>query len=267
MENTQIGKEGLIEKLRAMQFAETAKPSDRMDADLVDVLTDMLLDLDDISPCKQTEQDTGIKSILKTIGQHPANMRRKRSLRRILIAAIIAALILAAGLVYLTLGSQGSPDQFKWAHYIVEHVLPGKSIATSSKITIYHNGVYKKYETIEECLNAEHYQVFYPNKLPANHYVTAIQVISDAATNITRIQYITDCPEAISIAVFMNSKVPSDAQNNADLVEKKEGIVYYYVTEEGWCQCNYSIANNLYKIDAPSYFDVQLIIANMKGIE
>lgn len=265
MDTTQKGKEVLLEKLRAMQFAETAKPSDRMDVNLVDVLTDMLLDLDDISPCKQTVRDSGIKTILEVIGQQPANTRRKRLVCKILIASIIAALIFAAGLVYITLGSQGNSDQFRWAHYIVEHLLPGRSIDTENGITIYNDGISRKYSNIEAFLNDEGLNILYPTILPEKHSVTGIQLYNHPRTNKTRITFLSNKVNDFSISVNLNCTIPKEIQSNRK-PEYMSGYQCFITTEEKWCQCVFQFKGDLYTIDCQSLDSAILIISNMKGI-
>ena len=265
MENTQTGKEGIIEKLRAMQFAETAKNADRMDAGLVDLLTDMLLDLDGESPIGQAEHDAGIRSILDRISTPSAQAKHKRTLRRLLIAAIIATLIFAAGLVYITLGSQGNPDQFKWAHYIIEHLLPGRSIDTDNGVTIYNDGKSKKYDSIESYLKQEKLKVLYPSVLPGGYVLTGIQVFKDIDPEITRITYITNDSRHISISVDLNHSLPNEIRINCNSTEVINGFHCYFASDEHWHQCVFSFENNLYTIDATSYDEVEEVILHMKG--
>ena len=266
MENTQTGKEGLIERLRAMQFAETAKPADRMDAGLVDLLTDMLLDLDGESPIGHAEHDAGIRGILDRISAPPTKANHKRTLRRLLIAAIIAIMIMIAGIMALTLSSQDDPSLYKWAHYLIEHILPGKSIDTSDIITIYNHGKAREYGSVIECLYKERLNILFPSLLPANHSIIAIRVLDEgpSASN-TRILYVTDSPENMSITVTLGRDLSSDIQESAHQSENINGAECFFFIEEEWCQCQFTRSNNLYVIEANNYNDVKYIVVNMKG--
>lgn len=265
MDTIQNGKEVLTEKLRAMQFAETAKPSDRMDADLVDVLTDMLLDLDGESPIGQAEHDAGIRSILDRISTPSTQANHKRTWRKLLIAAIIAALIFAAGLVYITLGSQGNPVLHNWTNYIIERVLPGASIETQNKITIYNDGKSEKYNTVDEYLNHEKLNILYPSVLPDGYELVGIQVFNDSISNEERIIFVTNKSKLLSISVELNKKLPDEILNNCSSVALINGHKCYLASDNNWYQAVFFFKGNLYMIDATSYDELETTINNMKG--
>lgn len=264
MESEQNGKEVLLHKLRAMQFAETSKPAERMDADLADVLTDLLLDLEGILPIRRAEIRAGLRAVLEKADPRFRQRNRKRSLRTILIAAILAALIAAAGLAYLTLGSQGNPDQFRWMHYIIEHILPGGSVDASPTVTIYLNGTAEKYDSVEAYLREAKYGVLYPTALPNGQSVTGVQVYPYANGDKTRISFLTENASETSVSVDLNSRIDDRIRS----VYKEEVIGAYtcfvFSDENGW-QGIFAFDGNVYTIDTKSYDDLYQIITNMKG--
>mgnify|MGYP003306114111 CR=1 FL=1 len=268
---TRATKEQKIQWLCQIIDNETDKPEDEMDFALIDECSAYLRELSDKAAEATKEQKQRILQQIKAHHNQTATKSAKvlrpnwRKVGRIVaIAATVAALLLSS----LTVLAKVNGYSNAW-EYVKENVqkiigLDAGDRMNDDGITLIKHGTVIAYNSIEELLLTEGYDIMYPSELPDGIEMTKIsQQIIDEDYILYSIQF-TD--SNLSVVISTQYNVPEETLEKYDMLE--HSLLRAYVVKQ---------ANGVYQIiamdDKYEYlfygnnYDVLIAILNgMKGI-
>ena len=264
-------KEQKIQWLCQIIDNETDKPEDEMDFALIDECSAYLRELSDKAAEATKEQKQRILQQIKAhhnqTAKHIAKVLRPnwRKIGRIVAIAAAVATILVSTLTVLAKvnGYSSAWEYIRENAKTFFNMSPGSKVRDGEITLTKHDGVVA-YQSIEELLQAEGYDIMYPSDLPEDVHIKSIiqQIISKE--RITYCYQFTD--QSVSVAI---STVPRISQNNLDKYERIETdvmLAYLISKQDGNCQIVSYDGKYEYLICGSDY-DVLIDILNgMKGI-
>ena len=264
-------KEQKIQWLCQIIDNETDKPEDEMDFALIDECSAYLRELSDKAAEATKEQKQRILQQIKAhhnqTAKHIAKVLRPnwRKIGRIVAIAAAVATILVSTLTVLAKvnGYSSAWEYIRENAKTFFNMSPGSKVRDGEITLTKHDGVVA-YQSIEELLQAEGYDIMYPSDLPEDVHIKSIiqQIISKE--RITYCYQFTD--QSVSVAI---STVPRISQNDLDKYERIETdvmLAYLISKQDGNCQIVSYDGKYEYLICGSDY-DVLIDILNgMKGI-
>lgn len=262
--NENINKEELIEKLRAVIYAESSKPASEMDADLVAECVDYLMELENSRRLTEDEIDSEIQKII-TETQKPRKSNPR--FKALLIAACMAVIILSFNIFALACGTDAISLLRELGDKVVE-MFDGEKIVVDDKETVKLGDVIT-YDSVEEFLKEENISVLYPTVLPDNAKITSVSLTASFVNGeynaeYRDIDYITD-NATIHVAVYTNPVFNRGFLSDPNAEVKTINNHECYISQiETSAQGFFIHGNNVYVVNAPTCEDVEFIISNLK---
>lgn len=262
--NGNISNEELIEKLRAVIYAESSKPASEMDADLVAECVDYLMELENGRRLTEEEIDCEIEKIIaKTKKPNKTNPRFKA----LLIAACIAMLVLSVNIFAMARGTNALSLLREFGSRIVE-MFDGEKVSDENKEAVkLGDGAF--YNSVEDFINQEKLSVLYPTVLPGDAEITGVSLTSSFENGeynavYKDVMYTTDKP-SLSMSIRTNPEYPKGflSDTNAE-IKTINGYECYIIKLEAGVQCFFIHNNNVYVVSALTCEDAELIINNLK---
>lgn len=252
----------LAVKIRAILCHEASKDISEMDDDLVAECADFLMELENRTHLTQKEISREVNKILAK-GHY--KQQKRISLKHLLIAAILAAMLAAS---YLFAPVSGND---KYTDYLKSIFMP--LIMSDSQKSVYHGkNEYRlynsweteKYETVEEFYEKEKLDVLYPSALPRNKEIDYILVDKNADGKAVRVSYIAQSDFFMDIQSGEDFSSFIDAETAEFEVINGLNCFYYIFDDVGKAQCGIIRNGFVYNITAASYDDMVYIINNLK---
>lgn len=244
----------LMKKLMRVMEIEIEKPYEEMDDEVVALCADCLMELKG----KEELSFDEIRRRLEEIGL--CNVKpsaRKRHLRRILIAAVIAALLLILSL--LAIGN----DTFNnfWRHHFWD-MHEGDSYSVDGQV-ISKDGEMRFYDSIKAFRQAEHLTLLFPTVLPEQAMLEQI-CIGSISNKVTVFCAIVST-EQLTFKIELNVDLSFDLSDTTKEKEQIHGLDCIVIKESSMCQINFKHRNNVYTVVAPTYEDAVFIIQHLEG--
>ena len=243
----------LLKKLLRSMELELEKPYEEMDDEVVALCADCLMELKG----KKDLSNEEIMRRLKEIGLYDVKPSvRKRHLRRILIAAVIAALLLILSL--LAIGNDTLNNFFR--HHDREMKV-GDAYRVDEDIVV-REGTFRRYDSIEVFHRAENLDLLFPTILPDGATINYVDV-GEIEGKINVI-YVFN-PDLISLRINLNSDLPFDTTKATDRKEQILEFECFIMKESSYCQIEFKYKDHVYTISAPTYEDARFIVEHLEG--
>ena len=251
---------------------ETDKPEDQRDFELIAECTEYLQELSE--PDAEPTQEQMDRVLLEIKVNHPASKeiempvaKRPRKLLKIMAAAA-AILVMLFSALTVTAKIQGYGNAFDYVMESIRDLLnigAGDSIERTG-VTLIKGDKNIFYESVEDLLITEDYDILYPEELPNNIEITRIvqQVINE---NYTVYSYQFNDLKLSITASTVRSVTTDDLQSH-DIYETSSGIAFYIKAfSNGTYQAISFDEKYEYRIIYNDYELLKTILNNMKGIE
>lgn len=266
-------KEQKIQWLCQMIDNETDKPEEEMDFALIDECSAYLRELSDKAAEATKEQKKRILQQIKAHHNQTATRKSAKVLRPswrkvgkiVAIAATVAALLLSTLTVLAKVNGYGSA----W-EYVKENIqkiigLDAGDRVDEGNITLIKHDSVVAYNSIEELLQTEGYDIMYPSELPEGVQITKISQQSIAEEYILYSIQFTDVNLSVAISTVFNVS-PDDleeydifiASNMTFYIERIPGGIYQAVGYDEKYE---------YLIYSQDYDMLIKILNGMKGME
>ena len=265
-------KEQKIQWLCQMIDNETDKPEDEIDFALIGECSAYLRELSDKAAEATKEQKQRILQQIKAHHNQTATKSAKvlrpnwKTARKVVAIAIAAALllILTLSVIAKVKGYSSAWEYVKENAKIFFNMSPG-SKAKDGEITLTkHDGVVT-YNSIEELLQAEGYDIMYPSELPDGVKITKILVQIISEEHIIYCYRFSD--QTISIAVSTKADITLENVEKHPMIETTHFVAYLVKSEMGDYQAVIYDGKYEYSIRCQDY-DVLIKLLNcMEGIE
>lgn len=262
--NENINKEELIEKLRAVIYAESSKPAAEMDADLVAECVDYLMELENSRRLTEDEIDSEIQKII-TETQKPRKSNPR--FKALLIAACIAILVLSVNIFAMARGTDAISLLQELGNKVIE-MFDGERVSDKNKEAV-KLGDGALYNSVEDFINEEKLSVLYPTVLPGNAKITSVTLTASFVNGeynavYKDVIYTTDKP-SLSMSIRTNPDYPKGflSDPNAE-IKTINGYECYIIDLEASVQCFFVYNSNVYVINALTCEDAELIINNLR---
>lgn len=262
--NENINNEELIEKLRAVIYAESSKPASEMDADLVAECVDYLMELENGRRLTEEEIDCEIEKIIAET-QKPGKTHPR--FKALLFAACIAMLVLSVNIFAMARGTDAISLLRDFGDKVIE-MFDGEKIVVDDTETVKLGDVVS-YASVEDFLQEENLSVLYPTVLPDNAkitsvYLTASFVNGEYNAEYRDVDYITD-NATIHVAVYTNPNFNRGFLNDPNAEVKTINNYECYIVQIATSVQGFFIhGNNVYVINARTSEDIEFIISNLK---
>ena len=248
MEHAKEIDRGLYRKLMCAMETELAQPVEQMDDEVVALCADCLTELDGKTALPFEE----VRRRLRTIGLYRVPpLQKKRRLRRILIAAVIAILLMLLSMA--TFGTDTLNDfwrkQYKDMEIGESTIVDGDVVAKEAAM--------REYDSFEAFRKAEQLDLLFPTQLPGQLTLKEIDV-SDVA-GVTTVAYVTNDPR-FSYVIRIHADL-SFLETDLNLREEINGLDCRLFNEQDVWQINFAFEDNLYSVVAPTYEDARFIVA------
>lgn len=265
MENLRIydrEKEELIEKVRALIYAEAEKSPKEMDDSFVCECVDFLMELEERQALTEEIIKKNVARILKCTNKRPV------SFKRLLIAACVAIILFILFAVSPMAADAGIWDmvEVKYNDIISKMHIGESRYFDGYEIIRESNPV--RYKSVEKFLKKEKKDaVLYPEVFPNGESVARILYHPDFSGG-ENLSYGPDIGKS-RVAVYFNSGLPEGIDEWNMTVESIAGFECYILNEEGLecVQCDFEHNGNLYSVTSDSYENIILIIENLKEIK
>ncbi len=263
MEDERIpaAEKALAVKIRAILCHEASKDISEMDDDLVTECADFLMELENRTHLTQKEISREINQILAK-----GYYKQKRiSLKHLIIAAIVAAILAASYLFAPVSGNDKHTD------YLKSIFMP--LIMSDSQKSVYREkneyiiNIFcetEKYKTVEEFYEKEKLDVLYPSALPRNKSIDYVCVDKNSDGKAVGVSYITQSDFFINIEAGEDFSSFIDAETAEFEVINGLECCYNIFDDTGKAQCRIIRNGFVYCIAAASYDDMVYIINNLK---
>lgn len=265
MENLRIydsEKEELIEKVRALVYAEAEKSPTEMDDSFVSECVDFLMELEERQVLTEEKTSKNVARIL-------SRMNRKHiSFRRLLIAACVAIILFILFMVS-PMANDASIFDIPEVKYndIISKMLVGESRYFDG-YEIIREGDFVAYKSVEKFLKKEKKDaVLYPEVFPNSESVARIHYHPDFSCG-ESLFYMPDNGDS-RVTVYFNSGLPEGIDESGLTPESIAGFECYILDREDmeFVQCDFVYKGNLYSVTSDSYENIILIIENLKEIK
>ena len=181
---------------------------------------------------------------------------KRRHLRGILIAAVIAALLLILSL--LAMGNDTLNDFWR-QHF--RDMKAGEAYYVDGDVVVKEGGG-RIYDSIDAFYKAENINLLFPTKLPGQINMDHIGVTEISEKNVV-FYFTTDKQYLIRIDLYTD--LPYDAANDSIKTEQIHGLDCYVIKEVSFCQIEFEHKDNFYTISAPTYEDAKYIVEHLEG--
>ena len=265
-------KEQKIQWLCQMIDNETDKPEDEIDFALIDECSAYLRELSDKAAEATKEQKQRILQQIKAHHNQTATKSAKvlrpswKTPRKIIAIAATIVLLLALTLTVIA-KVKGYSSAWEYVKDNLQKIAgmdAGDRVNEGNITLTKHDGVVT-YNSIEELLQEEGYDIMYPSVLPEGVQIANIsQAIVTVDYYIYSIQF-TD--SAISITVSSGKRVSFDDVNRYEKYETKEMLFYIEEVSENFYQATGCNGAYEYVICCDDYNKLITILNGMKGIE
>lgn len=246
----------IAQELRERMDAELSDPA-QADIDLVAAYVDTILDLDAIEPETDEEVRAGIENVLHA----KTNSRKRRHVRRALIAAVAAVLIAACSAAFMPLGTNDESMLQKWDFFLL-HQEPGYSMDFGDYLTLVRGGKIETFKSIRQFVRKTGADILVPTVLPDKTNLRKVLVSFD---------YLFDCPcihfDTGDTKIFVCAYI-GYTHNDLESWEQAEqigGHVCGIAAEDMWYQADFNYDGNGYTVSAHSYDDLASIIENLQN--
>lgn len=265
MENLRIydgQNEELIEKVRALVYAEAEKSPTEMDDSFVSECVDFLMEL-------EGRQVLTEETISKNVARILNRMNRKHiSFRRLLIAACVAIILFILFMVS-PMANDGNIFDIPEVKYndIISKMFVGESrFFDGYEIIRESNPVV--YKSVEKFLKKEKKDsVLYPEVFPDGESVARIHYHPELSSG-ESLFYMPDIGKS-RVTVYFDSGLPEGTDESGLTFENIAGFECYILDREGmeFVKCDFVYNGNRYCVTSDSYENIILIIENLKEIK
>ena len=246
----------IAQKLRERIDAELSDPA-QADVDLVAACVDTILELDGVEPETDKEVRAGIENVLHT----KTNSRKRRHVRRVLIAAVAAVLIAACSAAFMPLGTNDESMLQKWDFFLL-HQEPGYSMDFGEYCTLIRGGKIETYKSVRQFVRKTGADILVPTVLPEKNSLREVWVVFDYLYDCPCIHFDTGDPKLFVCAYI------GYTHDNLDSYERTEqigGHVCGIAAEDMWYQADFNYDGNGYAVSAHSYDDLASIVENLQN--
>lgn len=194
------------------------------------------------------------------------NKRIFPGIKRVLILAATFITVVAMGLVLSSADYGIDIDK-----YLLEVVDGGPGTAINvGNYTFYCPDFVVKYNSIDEFLENEDYDLFYPTAFPNDHQLRDVEISSSYRNTLFITFRSTDRNPYSGYSVFIEKNTPGSGDLAHDRVKyEKHGINFYFETyDDRYRGCVMAFAldgNDYYCITAKTYDELKYIIDNLRS--
>lgn len=268
-------KDALIEYLCQTIHYEVEKGEDA-DCDLIrecsDWLDELTADLMVFTPEEFEAKLEALKSGKDVPIFHPHKPHQTTSAPKIKrkvfarVAILVASLVLLSFLSLSVMAKHAGYDSvwtFISTNFMTILGMDSGETITGDGITIINNSGQKQYDTIEELLATEGFNVMYPSEVPDNQRITEIRFVPETEGHYALYFVFSDNSYTFQVYNYYIVNLETLFEHKCISVN---GIEYYITSIDGTSYhaiCQYNGFE--YAIDSPNYDDLLNIINNMKG--
>lgn len=164
----------MIAELERIIRDEEAKPQPERDTELIDMCVREIAELKGVkAEFSDEEIARRTDSLVNTAKQ---GQKRKRFIR--IAAGIAAAIMLFAGITACSI----NPVLINWIAEIVR--LPFGSSVEQGKVTYYSHGIPTEYDSIEQLIESNEWDIYYPAALPGGVKLDHIEMLNEDDLNV-----------------------------------------------------------------------------------
>ena len=246
----------IAQELRAGIDAELSDPS-QADVNLVAACVDTILELDAIEPETDAEVRAGIENVLRA----KTSSRKRRRVRRALIAAVAAILIVACSAAFMPLGTNDESMLHKLGFFLL-HQEPGYRMDFGDYLTLVYEGKWKTYSSIRQFVRKTGADILVPTVLPDKTNLRKVLVSFDYLFDCPSVHFDTGDPK-VFVCVYIG--YTHDDLESWEQTEQIGGHVCGIAAEDMWYQADFNYDGNGYTVSAHSYDDLASIIENLQN--
>ena len=255
----------LLEKLMAIQDAETAKPPQEMDAQLVCECSAYILELDgEAMPTDVQLEEKQEKLLRKLFGDAKKPHRVKGILRKVCIAAVFLLLVAALSVAITPLSNGDETLLERFGYYLTVILRPGESIDFGPE-TLQNLGACVEYASVEEFVCETNADILVPTEMPEGYFIKSVSLTAKSEKVHQQVVFVTNAPARVSVSCTWNKGVDDVYRHSCRRIEQVGQYLCYFTVDPGKKQCNFTYKGNEYILTADSYADLYRMIANMKG--
>ena len=240
----------MIAELERIIRAEEAKPESERDEDLID---DCIREIADLKGVNADFSDEEVAEITDKLIKRTDLEKRKKRLVRI-AAGIAAVFVLVGGVTACTI----NPAVINWFARIVR--MPFGSSLVNNKITYYYQGLSKEYDSIEELLQSNSIEIYYPTILPTNTDIKYVEVFENEDCPIVYFNFTTD---DLQFTVQLHFHEPCWKEEIVSTLEAN-GHQFNVYTKNNHYVSHAKIDDNVYIIQAKTIDDIILIVSGLR---
>ena len=240
----------MIAELERVIRDEEAIPLSERDTDLIDECVREIAELKGVKAEFSDEELAGITD--KLIGAEKQGQKRKRFIR--LAAGIAAAIMIIGGITACSI----NPALINWIAEIVR--MPFGSSVEQDKVTYYCHGESTEYDSIEQLLELNEWDIYYPTIFPNSIKLTQIELLTEDTLstivfefNSNNFSYFVQLAHSTNMK---KDKVVSSVEAN--------GLHFDICGEDGFFISYSNFEGNSYVIRAESLDDIILVIGGLK---
>ena len=265
-------KEQKIQWLCQMIDNETDKPEDEIDFALIDECSAYLRELSDKAAEATKEQKQRILQQIKAHHNQTTTKSAKvlrpswKTTRKVVGIAIAAVLLLTLTLSVIAKvkGYSSAWEYIKENAKTFFNMSPGDKVKDGEITLTKHDGVVT-YNSIEELLQAEGYDIMYPSDLPDGVKITKISEQSVSEKEIVYCYQFTD--ETLFIMASTVSRFPPEKLEKYDQLKNDSILAYFMKKENSEYQIIAYDERYEYSIYGSDYDALIKILNGMRGIE
>lgn len=256
-----------IEKLRAIIQIESSKPTNEMDADLIDECVDYLMELEDLEDLTPEQIDKNIAIIIYKI-KNNSQPKKKVRFKALLVAACVAISLLIANVVAMAFGINSVSVLKQLGNSIVE-MFSGEKLDFKDIIIVKENESIS-FSDFREFKEKTGIDILYPSVLPQNAELKKIILTgtydksNNYITEYYEIYFVSNNP-CISVVVHTDpTYFEYYVENTVSSMEIINGYNCYVIKDEINVQCIFNHQNKAYIIKTETYEDLVTIITNLE---
>lgn len=193
------------------------------------------------------------------------NRRKAPGLKRILILTATFITVIAMGLVLFSADYGMDEDKYL---LMVAKGGPG-TVINVGNYTFYCPAFIVKYNSIDDYLENEDYDIFYPTAFPNGHQLSYIKISPDDKDHINITFYSTNRNPYSGYRVFILKDAPGGDLSYDRVKYEKHGIAFYFDTDNdryrGHVMAYALNGTDYYYISASTYDELIYIIDNLRS--
>lgn len=259
----------LIAKLNDIIEAETKKPIDQWDVDLIKECVDFLMELQGYEPLTSEELAQAETTLIQAAEQKakPRFVKLKKQwFRAALIAACCAVALLSANIAAMTYGVNTASLLRKFSDEITD-MFVGERYEKDG-ITIINNGKEVACDSVEKFLSDENTDVLYPTELPNRIEMKEVQIFNETNDDGVEYRYVifnTDSPD-VSLCASTKPNAGIDSTEDSYVTKKVVGTYNCFVSKDHILQYNFVHGDCFYIVKAKTHRQAIKIINNLSEI-